>query len=140
MGPDRAADRYRDNCADAFIRKLRLTAASPGWHGFDHGIDVSSRTAARSLLSEDAFAIWKQQRDAAGRARVPARFRRRPGRGQPTEWERLRKPAKHFPFERRPRTGADGAHRLEREPERFRLASIPGGHRAASGLDGSDQF
>ena len=59
--------------------------------------------------------------------------------GQPSERERLREPARRFALQRRPRTGADGPHRLQHQPQRHYMVSLSGRHRTASCLHGSNQ-
>ena len=58
---------------------------------------------------------------------------------QSAEREWLRKPAEHFALERRPRTGADGSHRLQHQREEHDVVSFSGGHRPSGCLHRPDQ-
>ena len=51
----------------------------------------------------------------------------------------LRQPAERFALQRRPRTGADGPHRLQHQTKGHGVVSFSVGHRSASGVDGPDQ-
>ena len=99
--------------------------AATSWGATDPAA-VYRRAATGSVLSADVLAVWKH----GGRHRrtgCPFNAMALPLGSAERKW--LREPAKRLAFQRRPRTGADGPHRLQHQRERYGMVSFSVGHR-----------
>jgi len=135
MGAHRAANRHAGHRAHRGISKLCFAATSAGPNHRLHGGIVLPRGARfAAVLQEYVFAVSQHQRDARGHARLPTFCGRRVHARRIARWRRLRQQAERFAVQRRPRTSADGALRLQHQRPQYRLASFAVRHRPASRL------
>src|SRR5208337_207017 len=139
MGADRIADRHTGNGPQRCIPAICAAATAPRWDRFRHRIEIPRRAATRALLPEDVRPLPEYERNTPGCARLPLQCGRKRCAWKSTEREWLRQPSERLAFQRRPRTGPDGAHRLQHRSRRYDLVSLSGRHRLTSRLHRSDQ-
>ena len=139
MGADRPAHRHPHDRAHARVSKLRAAATATRRNGHRHRLELPRRAATGAVLSEDVFALSEIRRGRRSPCWAVPLMRRQPRGGQSRQRQRLRQPPDCLALERRPRTGANRADRLQHQREEHRLVPLSVRHRTAGRLDRSHQ-